>query len=37
MTNLERFDRIAPAIWTSLPSEERGAPYDKIAVTSPIE
>jgi ubiquinone/menaquinone biosynthesis C-methylase UbiE len=31
MINLERFDRIAPAIWTSLPPEERGAPYDKMA------
>ena len=31
MINLERFDRIAPNIWTSLPPEARGAAYDKMA------
>ena len=31
MTNLERFDSIAPNIWSSLPPEARGATYDKMA------
>ena len=31
MITLERFDRIAPNIWTSLPSDARGAAYDKMA------
>lgn len=33
MTNLERFDSIAPNIWTSLPPEARGATYDKMAAS----
>ena len=31
MTDWARFDPVAPAIWSSLPVKDRGAPYDRMA------
>lgn len=31
MTDWARFDPVAPAIWSSIPVKDRGAPYDRMA------